>query len=191
MRLNPRKLILFAVQFAVLFVALLIVYWAIMPAYQPVVLGSANFVLDRMEPPTRMEIDAGEWRAFDMDRNLKRIFMYWEPWVPHLIFLSIALLPALLLATPAPYKRRLQMLAIGVLPLFLLHVLAIIWIVRGNYVLMYVNPDSFLARWTLKLAYMSGQAFAVALWALLSWRFWFLPAEDPPKTAPPSTDVPG
>jgi hypothetical protein len=110
----------------------------------------------------------------------------------HLVFLSMVTLPALLLATPAPWRRRLRLLAWGVPLIFLGHVIALVLTTRGVHCLQ-EQPGTFVCLWALRISYASGQMFAATFWVLLTWRYWSEEsgpsdaedaASDPPASLP-------
>ena len=185
MKLDPRALLSFVLTFMVVFALCLAIFPSVMKFYQPAVFGPANLILSWMDPPTRIEItDNGEWRAFNMERGFKRAWQRWKSWVKYLHFLSLPLLPALLLATPAPWRDRLRLLAIAVPLLYIVHVLTVVGIVRGHYCLLL---DQLRGRSELSCILMvrvvntSGQLFGAGLWLLLTWRYWI-----PGKPAKPA-----
>ena len=102
-------------------------------------------------------------------RSLKR----WNLGTPHLILLSLALLPALLLATPAPVGTRFRLLGLALMLMVVIHVLSIIGVMRGVQCLR-ESPGTFHCLWMLRLVYSSGQLFAAVLWVVLTWRYWIV-----------------
>ncbi len=52
-----RKILVFVLQFAPLFLASIWLYLLILPYYHPIALGTANVVTERMSPPTRLEFE--------------------------------------------------------------------------------------------------------------------------------------
>ena len=81
-------------------------------------------------------------------------------------------LPALLLATPAPWRTRWRFLAYAVPLIYLGHVISLVILTRGVYCLQ-LKPGTFICLWGLRVAYTSGQLFAATLWVMLTWRYWF------------------
>lgn len=173
MRLSRRRALRFALLLTPLFVGFLALYPWVIRAYHPAVIGAANLILSRMDPPLRIEIEkSGQWLALDIDRGYTRYFWGWQAWVKHLYFLSVALLPALLLATPAPLAQRLRLLAIAIPLQFGVHVLAIAGMMRAQYCIV-LDPSDLFCHVELRIFHTSGQLFGAALWALLTWRYWF------------------
>ncbi len=115
---NIRKILIFGLEFLPLFLAFLWLYLLILPYYQPVVIGTANAVTERMSPPTRIEsFGKVKMKSFvftPQDGN--RFMRSWDKTTGHLVFLSLALTPALLLATPTTIRTRFRLLGLG-LPL--------------------------------------------------------------------------
>jgi len=170
--MNPsfRKVFLFGLQFLPFFAVFLWLYPKVVPGYQWVVVKFANTVLDSLNPSMSIHInEQGGWdftlagpagRGFDAGiGNLT------------LAYLNLALLPALLLATPVKWRQRLRMLGWGGLLLFVLHGLAAVVIVRVTLCLHYDRENVF-CKSLLVLFATGGQVFGVALWALLTWRYW-------------------
>ena len=173
--MNPimRKLLIFALQFFPLFALFMALYLWVLPYYQPVVMGTANVVTKRLNPPTHLEGDGtGQIKSFVFTPQRGRKFMRsWGNTSGHLVFLSLALTPALLLATPAPWKTRFRLLGLGLPLVFLGHVLALIAMSRGIYGLRQA-PGTFHWLWILRMAYSSGQIVTATVTVLLTWRYW-------------------
>lgn len=174
MQFSLRRALVFTAQFLPLFLLCLWVYWKALPAYQPVVFGAANAITRSLPSPSAIEIQPeGGWWAYGVTADgSKSSIDSWPAYMAHLLFLSLALLPALILATPAPLPARLRLLLIGLLLLFAVHVLSVIGLVRQTQCLV-VRPGSFHCLWILRLVYGSGQISGALLWGLLTWRYWF------------------
>jgi hypothetical protein len=163
----------------VLFVAL---YPAVMRVYPPVVHRAANLLTERLSPPSRIVFDSGGyWRAYSIrpDGTERRL----HEWGPNLdtLYVSLVLLPALLLATPTGLVGRLRLLGIGLVLLFVVHLLSVIGLMRG-YVCSDRTQAGFVCMWLLRIVYTSGQVAAFVLWILLTWRHWFPGRERPAPT---------
>lgn len=91
------------------------------------------------------------------------------------MFLNLALLPALLLATPVGWCRRLRLAGIGLAGLVAVHAFTLVALIRV-YLCLQSSPGNFLCLAMLRGSYASGQIFAAVLWAALTWRFWLPPA---------------
>ena len=167
-----RRILVFGLQFVPLFLASIFLYLLILPYYHPVALGTANAVTERMSPPTRLAGDISNMKSFvftPQDGN--RFMRGWGKTAGHLVFLSLALVPALLLATPAPIRTRFRLLGVGLPLVFVGHVLALIAMTRGIYALREA-PGTFYWLWILRMAYTSGQVVAATVVVLLTWRYW-------------------
>jgi hypothetical protein len=173
----------FALQFVPLFVVTLLAYTFIVPGYQKLVLGTSNAITEQLSPRMRIDVkDDGGWQLFvRSDRGRPKPRTQWDAFVPHLVLLGLAVLPALLLATPVPIPTRLKMLGIALPLLFLTQVASVTLLVWGTQCLREA-PGTFYCLWILRVVYTSGQISAAVLWALLTWRFWF-PGPVAPKTA--------
>ena len=173
MNQNLRKILLFMLQFVPWFLLFLVLYLVLLPKYEPIVLASANVVTENMRPPTEIEQFRGRWRAHVFTPDIgRRTLRIWNRHASHLMLLSLVTLPALLLATPAPFLVRLRMLGLALPLLFLGHVVSVIGLTRGVQCLREA-PGTFHCLWMLRVVYSSGQLVAAGLWVLLTWRYWF------------------
>ncbi len=170
------RVLKFAASFVPLFAFSIVVYIQVLPSYERLVLATANRVLALFTPPTSLERppDSG-WVAYvaaaAATPNSPRRLTAWPEFTRHLVFLSLALLPALLLATPAPWRTRPLLVAFGLVLLWIVHAMTLVVLVRGKLCLL-GNPGSFACLWMLRLALASGQISAAVLWGLLTWRWW-------------------
>ena len=168
-----RKLLFFGLQFIPLFVVFVFIYLAVFPFYAPIAVETANAVTQRLSPPTHLKISGnGDWQAFIFNPRVGiKPMRGWGSATSHLILLSLALLPALLLASPGPILTRFKLLGIALPLMFLAHVFSIVGLTRGVQCLS-ESPGTFLCLWMLRLVYSSGQFLAAVLWVLLTWRQW-------------------
>lgn len=183
MRLDARTVLRFVLMFIPLFIGCLLLYTQFMKVYHPAALGVANAIMEHLDPPTRMQMnDWGGWRALVIEGGYPVKFTDWLPWQRHLHFLSLALVPALILATPAPWPARFRLLAIAIPVLFIVHSLTIVGIVRTQYCTM-MDPFNFGCRWLRRVVNTSGQLFGAGLWAVLTWRYWLGKKRQPESKA--------
>lgn len=182
MNFNPRKILLFALQFFLTFLVFLWLYSEVLPAYQRGVLNLANPVLEHLSPPMFIEIDPKEiWDIYLLTPRGERLLLFTLGGdYLNLFYFNLAFLPALLLATPLKFSGRLLMLGWGLLLLFAIHVFSTIGYFRAEFC-FYANPRNFFCNWSASVLGTGGPVFAVALWGLLTWHYWF------PKPAPVST----
>lgn len=173
MKIDLRRVLAFGLGFVPAFLILLLLYLEVLPWYRTVPEGLANSLLGQTSPPSRIEpLPGGGWQAFvEAGTKQQRAFVQWQPFVVHLLFLNLALVPALLLATPVPIPERLRLLAWAIPLLLAVQTLSLIALVRGQLCLV-SSPGSFPCLWLLRSVYASGQLSAAALWALLTWRYW-------------------
>ena len=176
--MNPilRKIVVFGLLFVPVFLAFMALYVWIYPAYHSFATGTSNLVTKHMSPPTYLKVSKGRdggWvaRVFTAEKGFERM-RSWREATAHLIYLSMILLPALLLATPAPILARLRMLAYALPLIFAGHVLSLVLLTRATYCLQ-ENPGNFSCLLALRFTYSSGQLFAGIFWVLLTWRYWF------------------
>lgn len=166
---------MFGLTFLPLLLVSLFVYPRVLPAYQGVVLGSANHLLAMLSPVAviRTEPD-GCWA---INASHPEIGQTWSiqmdsPKLNLLVFLSLAVLPALLAATPVRTVKRLRLVGYGLVLLFILHVLS----VSGSAYAMGCfcsDPNRPLCRNMLGVLTSGGLGFAVAIWGTLAWDSWF------------------
>jgi len=177
---TPRKVLRFALLFIPLFAVCVVVYLLVVSQYQRTVFATANVVMAQMDPPTMLHADfRHDWRSYRYPPEGGRVKVRpWSKSLTHLVFLNLAVLPALLLATPIPWADRLRLVLIGFALMFLGHVLVSVLLVRASYCLQQA-PGTFLCLFALRVSYTSGQVFAAVIWALLTWKYWFhSPQED-------------
>lgn len=170
---SPRTARQFILLFIPLFAVMAFLYFWIIPVYEPVVLDAASWVQSKMDPPTAVGTDKwGRWKAFLTSGGYRRsLDVTWAVSVKHLHYLSIILLPSLVLATPIPWRKRFKLLAISLPLIFVAHVVAITGIVRMYYCLT-IDPGDKLCMIGARICNTSGQLFGAALWALLTFRYW-------------------
>jgi len=129
MKLNARAVLRFTLLFIPLFAGCVMLYPFAMKVYQPTTLIVANEIMEHMDPPTRMGLNRrGGWRGIAGHDGYPMKFSDWWPWQMHLHYLSLALVPALILATPAPWSARFRLLAIAIPILFVGYSLTIVGI---------------------------------------------------------------
>ena len=128
-----RRLGIFVATFIPISLVFLWLYAGWIEVYEPLPLQASNAIQHRLAPGTRVAVlDTGHWQSFfDHPDGREWYLRRWDAPVKHMIFLNLVLLPGLLLATPAPWRTRLVLLALGLLGAFLCHVLAITTLVRG------------------------------------------------------------
>jgi hypothetical protein len=101
------------------------------------------------------------------------------------VYLSLALLPALLLATPMRLGARLRLLGLGLLLLLACHVLTTLGL-ASSLRCVALRDQGLSCRFVAQNVKIGGQVSAALLWALLTWRYWLAPAEqqDPGASQP-------
>ena len=159
-----------------------IAFWLyphVVPAYERAAIAVANQLLRLQEPRFEIAIDRdGTWIASEVGPGGTREPVYGVSAVDrHLLYLSLPLLPALLLATPVLARRRLTLGVSGLALLFPLHVLVQVGLVRVNLCLD-ADPGSFLCTWGQANLASAGQVFTVLLWVLLTFPYWIRPRGD-------------
>lgn len=171
MRLTARKLLGFIVQFLAFFAGFLLIYPGLLFLYNGLALSLANTVLAHSSPPIYVQVAPdNSWQVHRLPG--KRLFFTVEGDYLSLIYLNLALLPALLLATPVPFQQRMKLLGWGMALLLGVHALSAIALVYAE-ICVHYNPNNLGCSLVEGLVGTGGQLFAVALWALLTWRSWF------------------
>lgn len=183
MRLRARKLLLFIAQFFIFFAAFLLIYPILLPIYNGLALSLANIALTRSSTPLYIQAaNDHSWVVYRLPE--RRPLFTLEGSHLSLIYLNLALLPALILATPVPFQQRLKLLGWGMLVLLGVHALSAITITHAE-ICVYHDPDNVGCNVVEGIFGTGGQLFAVALWGLLTWRYWFpKPAAHAPTSAP-------
>lgn len=168
-----RKILLFIVQFIPIFALSLWLYPRVLPAVQWVVVPAVDIGLHQLDPPMRMELtDDGGWQTYQINPDGSEFRYWYRPGLYlNLMFLGVALLPALLLATPVKLTDRLRLTGIGIVLLVLLYIPAGYMLVLSVRCLVN-DPGSALCMWTKTTANIYGQLISIAVWALLSWHVW-------------------
>ena len=170
-----RRLLLFGLQFFGLLIVVLLLYPVVLPWYERLVVVPANLLLKGMFPPVVFEVlDGGKLDAYIRHPSGGRIDFMTKAYEPYTIFISLPLFPALLLATPLPWKRRLRALGYGMLGVFALQLLSLVVSVRTTLCLQ-ENPEAFLCSWFYGLSLSSGQLGAILIWSLCTWSYWLAP----------------
>ena len=190
MNLTFRRLLRFALTFVPLFAIFFAGYIALVEHYEPIVVGSANLITGRLNPPTILEIEENRnWTGyvFDPARGKQRI-KSWQSATRQLILLSLVSVPSLLLATPTTWRRRSRWMLIAIPVIYLGHITAAVVLTRVQQCFA-ESPGLWLCRWANSFAVTSGQMMAGFLWFGLTWRFWFEREETDVAQAERATDT--
>ncbi len=171
-QLGLRSLGLFAAAAVPLYVLFLLLYDSIVSVYSRIVIVVANFGYRALEIPLSLKPAAGPGETTAFVSTTKGVAELVTDNTPEATYLGLILLPALLLATPIAFRKRLIALAQGLALMFVLHVACVMMLF---YQLLYVRlgHDSTLSAWLLSLLLNSGQVGTVVLWTLLAGRHWF------------------
>ncbi len=147
-------------------------YAVLIQRYESAVARVANLALARLSRPFLLEVDPdGTLALYAITSDGARKLTTPRA---HGIYLSLALLPALVLATPVPLRDRLRWLLFSMPLLFASHVLAVL-AMYWAYLVLRDEPRNLPYEVLYGLSVRSGQLIAVALWALFTWRFWIRP----------------
>jgi hypothetical protein len=177
MRFDRRKALVFGVSFLPLFAVALWLYPRVLPSWERAVLLLSGPALARFSPPLSVELDdAGGMTAYVHQPDGARKPLFTHTYQPYVIFLSLALLPALLAATPLSLAGRLRLVLIGIALLYVVHVVTVIAVFHVSICLVR-TPGHTGCTWLRGILLTSGQITGFAGWGLLTWRFW-LPGQS-------------
>ncbi len=167
-----RKVALFTVQLVPLFVLFGFLYGKILPAYERLVLPAANLGLRLFSVPLeiRQAPESDALTAFVLSAGVPpRSLVTHE--TPEAVFLSLILLPALLLATPVGVRSRLKLLLAGAGLLYVIHAGSLVMLFSQLWRHSEHNVDAISA-WLYVVSLNSGQIGAVMVWAFLTGGYW-------------------
>ena len=176
-KFSPKRLGLFVAQFVGWLALFLLIFPFVLPIYEHAVLGPVNGLSKTMDPPTEYLHRGGGALAVEVVHPSGRRFPFSDKdFTPYSIFLSLPLFPALMLATPLAWRSRLKRLGIGMIAIYIIHIVALIWMVRGQICNQVATADGretpFLCTWMYGLSLTSGQLGAILVWAAATWSFW-------------------
>ena len=146
---------------------------------------AVNVGLGWLDPPMRMEVmEDGGWRAFQILEGGEERFYWSRPGhYLDLTFLGLALLPALLLATPVSPLHRLRIFGIGMVLLLVAYVPAgfgLVWAVKC----LHETPGNNVCHSVKTVVNVYGQLMSMVLWGLLTWDVWLPRAVAQPRVEP-------
>jgi hypothetical protein len=151
---------------------MVVLYPLVFPPYASAVMAAVNVGYRATSIPLELRTaeggDIGAWVRHP-DGSTRWLVTDHDP---EGIFLSLILLPPLLLATPVPLRRRATLLATGCALLFLVHA-ACVGFLFHELRLESLGRSGPLSSWILAAILTSGQVGAFVLWALLTALVWF------------------
>jgi hypothetical protein len=177
-----RRAAAFALWVLPLLAACTAAYLVVLPGWQSAVVRSTDMVLHHLSPPMRLTVnEAGYWNAFRLDPGGGETFFWGRP--PenlHLFFIGLAILPALVLATPVRLLDRARLALIGLALLFVCQVLAAVALTHAQYHLRMLDAESVFWDYVKTIANAFGQLISIVLWVVLTWHAW-LREPSPPE----------
>lgn len=181
MRLSVRKLLIFGGRFLISILLFSILFSFVIISYNHLVVWGAEVVLTMFAAPLKIQAtEDGNWVVFWRLSNERLFRSTGGIGFLQLLYFNLPLLLSLIRATPTLKVRKLLRISlVGVALIFLLHALSVIALMTAEYV-THVNPEQLGYIWLKMFIGLSGQLFAVALWGLLTWRYW-LPSKTSPK----------
>jgi hypothetical protein len=166
----------FTAWFLIAFIGLLAVWGYITPIYNYMVSAASSPIFGIIESDnvTAIKADKGQlWVGRHLEDGSIQTFLYFDPY----IYFGIIPLVALLIAVPKPsILKRLQLAAIGIVILFVVHVIYVIGSIELTYIavgLREVGPiNRTIANWAQVLLRIVWQISPILVFALLSAGFW-------------------
>ena len=146
------------------------IYLGIAEYYQQAVAGLANVVLSGFEYVSELVYQEDGSFAYDVafpDGRVAQVTTHHLTYT----FLGLALLPALLMATPIDWSARLRLTGLGAVVLLATHVLMLVALVRVQRILL-LDPYDVFGSWVRLCIGIGGQLSSFAIWGILSWRYW-------------------
>lgn len=178
MTAERRRILRFALAFLPAFVAAACLYPLILPAYQRGVFAAVNTLLSSLNPVSEIRaVPAGQWQVLVHRAEAARVATYTlkSDNLALLSFFQLAMLSALLLATPVRVRERLRLWVSGIGLMFGLHVLCVAGCVYG--MALVDNPKGLIFKSLPIILGPFASGLAVAAWGLLTWKYWLTPLE--------------
>ena len=160
----------------------------LVPAYRETVRFTAEIFLPTVLPAIAVENEgAAGWRIFEKlsDGTESKLLRIPSASLTE-IYLGVLFLPALLLATPVPWIRRLRLVGWGLLLLLLVQSVLLVAFLAAWVHYQRSDPGDDFYTWLTLVHSVAGQLAALPIWAGLTWRHWFLPG----STAFPKRHLP-
>ena len=170
---HRRRIVRFALGLIPPFIVAVALYPRILPVYQRTVLLVANAVLAILSPVAEVRAaPSARWQILVHATSTSRPATYTLGIanIGMLAFFQLVAVSALLLATPVRARERLRLFALGVLLMFGLHVLCVAGCAYGMALIS--DPKSVVFRSLPIVLGPFASGLAVAVWAVLTWRFW-------------------
>lgn len=164
---HRRRIASFALGLIPPFIAGVWLYPRILPGYQRAVLSAANATLAFLSPVAAVRaVPGGRWQILAGPAS----YTLGVANIGLLAFFQLVAVSALLLATPVRVRERLRLFALGVLLMFGLHVVCVAGCAYGMALIS--DPKSAVFRSLPIVLGPFASGLAVAVWAILTWRFW-------------------
>ncbi len=172
-RLRVRRVVVFGLQVLLLFALFLALYMKALPVYERLVVAAVNAGYRAMSMPleVRTAPRGDDLSAFVLVPGVEpqRLVTHHTP---EGIFLSLIVLPSLLLATPVGIGKRLRLFLLGSALLYVVHVASVGVLFHELFLYSRQQLGPF-SSWLYAMSLNSGQVGAVVLWALLAGGTWF------------------
>lgn len=186
MKPSARRLLIFGSKFLIFILLLSTPFSFMINSYNHLVVWGTEVVLTIFSAPLKIQaLEDGNW-AVSWRPTHERLFRSTGGiGFLQLLYFNLPLLLSLIWATPTPNIHKLLRISLwGLALIFASHVLSVIALMTAEY-MTHVNPEQVGYIWLKLFIGLSGQLFAVAIWAILTWRSWF-----PKPAAPESTPAP-
>lgn len=167
----------FALLGAILLLPFLLLYSFLLPGYRAMVLGASGALLRTISPAMRLELQAdGTWLvsvpAF-RGRTAWAFLLDSQEFGQEVAFLGLAILPALVLATPVSLARRFRLLLVALGTLFAVNVMSVAILVLVISVRCYGREADRTCSLIAGSLSTWSHVTTFGLWGLLTWRYWF------------------
>ncbi|MCP3982033.1 MAG: hypothetical protein GY716_22235 [bacterium] len=162
----------FAAEFLLALVVLALLQPLLLPLWKALALTLANLALGLFA--LRIEsVDGGAWTAMRLggiDGPEKMVSIPAESLLQ--IYVGFVLLPALLAATPVPWRRRVGLVATGIGLLLIVQAVShVVFLLAWSRYQQTAPHDALYGTITL-IHSIGGQLFSLILWGALTWRVW-------------------
>ncbi len=172
-RLTVRRAVVFGLQVLLFFALFLALYMKALPSYERLVVTAVNAGYGTMAVPLEIRTAprGDDLSAYVLAPGLEPQWLVTHH-TPEGVFLSLILLPSLLMATPVGIRERLKLLLLGSALLYVVHVVSVGVLFRELFLFSRHQLGPF-SSWLYAASLTSGQVGAVVVWALVAGGTWF------------------
>lgn len=171
----PVRITPYVVQGLVLLLGLLVASPLLQPAYGNIVLGIAQVFLEVASPLMHVQPEPdGGWHVMvsQSASNPSWAFIMGNDLFSRRALISLVLVPALILTTPARLKERTRLLLVAIPLVLIIDAVSMAAVFYVTGISCYGNIKGSSCRQLAGLLAPWGQVTGVSIWALLTWRRW-------------------